>query len=139
MSSEPISTPHAAGAVGAYSQGWRAGDFIFVTGTTPIGPSGEIETADVGAQTRAAIANVEAVLHAADADLSAIVKVMAYLSDSSDFEQFNRAYAECIPEPRPVRTTIGVDMGQILGMKVELDVIAYVEPKAPLTDPSAKP
>jgi len=34
-----IQTDKGAPPLAAYSQGWRAGDFIFVTGTGPIGPA----------------------------------------------------------------------------------------------------
>src|ERR1700757_1473087 len=39
MSKHLIQTKQAPAPLGAYSQGWRAGDFIFVTGTGPTAPA----------------------------------------------------------------------------------------------------
>lgn len=126
MPKEVIKTDQGPPALGAYSQGWRAGDFVFVTGTAPVDTSGKIVDEDVAGQTRKVIENVKAILGAVGADLGAVVKSMVYLSNSDDFAEFNSVYAEYFPDPRPVRTTIGVDMRQVPGMKVEIDVIAYV-------------
>ena len=112
MPSHPIDTPDAPGAVGAYSQGWRACDFVFVTGTTPMEIDGTIAETTVAGQTRRVVANLRAVLQAAGADLEDVVKSAVYLADTDDFAEFNAVYDECFAEPRPVRTTIGVGMGQ---------------------------
>jgi enamine deaminase RidA (YjgF/YER057c/UK114 family) len=41
MAKYEIQSKRGAPPGGAYSQGWRAGDFIFVTGTGPFDPSAE--------------------------------------------------------------------------------------------------
>jgi len=47
MAKYVIQTDKGAPPLGAYSQGWRAGDFIFVTGTGPIGPDGKVKGATI--------------------------------------------------------------------------------------------
>lgn len=126
MPKQVIKTDKGPPALGAYSQGWRAGDFVFVTGTAPVDSEGRIVSDSVAEQTRKVIENVQAILEAAGGDLSSVVKSMVYLSNSDHFAEFNAVYGEYFPDPRPVRTTIGVDMRQVPGMKVEIDVIAYV-------------
>lgn len=126
MPKQVIKTDQGPPALGAYSQGWRAGDFIFVTGTAPVDADGKIVSDSVAEQTHKVLQNVKAILEAGGGDLSGVVKAMVYLSNSDDFAEFNAVYAEYFDDPRPVRTTIGVDMRQVPGMKVEIDVIAYV-------------
>jgi len=50
------------------------------------------------------------------------------LADETEFPRFNEVYAARIPEPRPVRTTVGSGLRQVPGMRVEIDVIAYDGP-----------
>jgi 2-iminobutanoate/2-iminopropanoate deaminase len=55
MSKRVIRTDQGAPPLGAYSQGWRAGDFVFVTGTGPIGPDGKVEGDTIEEQTAVTI------------------------------------------------------------------------------------
>jgi 2-iminobutanoate/2-iminopropanoate deaminase len=49
-----------------------------------------------------------------------------HLSDLNLFFRFNQVYTRYFLEPRPVRTTDG---SQLLGIQVEIDVVAYIEEK----------
>jgi reactive intermediate/imine deaminase len=126
MSKTVIRTDDAAPPLGAYSQGIRAGDFIFVTGCGPIGTDGNVKGDTVAEQTEVAIDNVEAILRAGGGTMEDVVKATCHLLDSTTFPEFNAVYARRFPEPRPVRTTVGSDMRQVPGVRVEIDVIAYV-------------
>jgi 2-iminobutanoate/2-iminopropanoate deaminase len=125
MSKQVIQSSEGSPPLGAYSQGFRAGDFIFVSGTGPIGPDGKVHGATIEEQTTLVIDNLEAVLHAAGAELGDCVKASVHLLDTAEFPRFNAIYAERFPEPQPVRTTVGSDLNQVPGMRVEIDVIAY--------------
>ena len=110
-----------------YSQGLRAGDFIFVSGQGPWDPSsGEVCGTTIEEQTARALGNVTAVLEAGGASMADVVKVTAHLSDMSLFERYNRVYSSYFADPRPVRTTVGA---QLLGNLVLIDAVAYVRPK----------
>jgi len=126
MPKHVIRSDRGAPPVGAYSQGWRAGDFIFVTGTGPIGPEGQIRGDTIEEQTHQTIDNIEAILQAGGASLADVVKVNVYLGDAGSFPRFNAAYKERFAEPYPVRTTVGSDLRHFPGMQVEIDCIAYV-------------
>ena len=126
MPKQVIRTDDAAPPLGAYSQGMRAGDFIFVTGCGPIGIDGTVTGDTVAEQTEVAINNIEAILKAGGATMADVVKATCHLLDATTFPEFNEVYARRFPEPRPVRTTVGSDMSQVPGMKVEIDVIAYL-------------
>jgi 2-iminobutanoate/2-iminopropanoate deaminase len=126
MPKHVIQSKRGAPPAGAYSQGWRAGDFIFVTGTGPIDPSsGKIVADDIERQTEQTIDNIQAVLEAGGASLSDVIKVTVHLSDTSLFARYNSVYARRFSQPYPVRTTVGSDLGHALGMLIEVDCIAY--------------
>jgi len=111
---------------GAYSQGCRAGDFIFVTGTGPIDPvTGNLVGDTIEQQTEQTIENISAILDADGASLSDVVKVTAHLSDVSHFARYNSVYAQRFSQPYPVRTTVGSDLSLVPGMLIEVDCIAY--------------
>ena len=126
MPKQVIRAQRGAPPLGAYSQGWRAGDFVFVTGTVPIGPDGSVVGDTIGEQTRTTIDNVEAVLEAAGATLSDVVKVNVYLHDVALFPLFNEAYKERFSEPYPVRTTVGSDLSHLPLALIEMDCVAYL-------------
>lgn len=124
MPKQQITTRSGASPVGAYSQGLRAGDFIFVSGQGPLDPAtGQIVGDTVEEQTARVLENIKAILEAGGARMADVVKVTAHLSDLSLFERYNKVYATYFPDPKPTRTTVG---SQLLGILVEIDAIAYV-------------
>lgn len=127
MPKQQITTRTGAAPVGAYSQGLRAGDFIFVSGQGPLDPeTGKIVGETVEEQTRRVLENIKAILEAGGAAMADVVKVTAHLSDLALFERYNRVYATYFPDPKPTRTTVG---SQLMGILVEIDAIAYVGDK----------
>src|SRR5687768_8560449 len=124
MPKQQITTTSGASPMGAYSQGLRAGDFIFVSGQGPLDPAtGKIVGETIEEQTERTLENIKAILEAGGATMADVVKVTAHLTDLSNFAAYNKVYATYFPDPKPVRTTVG---GQLLGMLVEIDAIAYV-------------
>jgi 2-iminobutanoate/2-iminopropanoate deaminase len=126
-----IQSKRGAPPRGAYSQGWRAGDFIFVTGTGPIDPlTGDLTGENIEQQTEQTISNISAILEAGGASLSDVIKVTVHLSDTSLFARYNAVYAGRFSQPYPVRITVGSDLGHSPGMLIEMDCIAYCPKKA---------
>ena len=124
MPKQQISTTTGASPMGAYSQGLRAGDFIFVSGQGPLDPAtGKIVGETIEEQTARTLENIKAILEAGGATMADVVKVTAHLTDLSNFAAYNKVYATYFPDPKPVRTTVG---SQLLGMLVEIDAIAFV-------------
>jgi 2-iminobutanoate/2-iminopropanoate deaminase len=122
-----IRTGEAAAPGGAYSQGIRAGDFIYVSGQGPIDPAtGDVVGETIEEQTERTLENVNAVLAAAGASMADVVKATVHLSDLALFSRYNEVYARHFPDPKPVRTTLG---SELLGIMVEIDVVAYVGDK----------
>ena len=126
MAKYVIQTKESAAPQGAYSQGWRAGDFIFVTGTGPLDPkTGKLAGESIEEQTDQTISNIESVLAADNASLADVVKVTVHLSDTTLFARYNAVYARRFSSPYPVRTTVGSDLRVMQGMLIEADCIAY--------------
>jgi 2-iminobutanoate/2-iminopropanoate deaminase len=124
MSKRQITTSGGAAPIGAYSQGLRAGDFVFVSGQGPLDPrTGKVVGSTIEEQTTRVLENIKAILEAGGASLADVVKVAAHLSDLSLFERYNRVYAGYFPDPKPTRTTVG---SQLPGILVEIDAIAYI-------------
>jgi 2-iminobutanoate/2-iminopropanoate deaminase len=121
-----IHTDAAGPPLGTYSQGIRAGDFVFVSGCGAIDPStGEVRGETVEEQTELVINNIEAILEAGGASLADVVKASVHLLDETEFPRFNAVYARRFPAPPPARTTVGSGLRQLPGLRVEIDVIAY--------------
>lgn len=128
MPKKLLNAKGAALPLGAYSQGWKAGDFIFVTGTGPIGPDGKVVGSTIEEQTDKAIDNVEMILEAGGGSLGDVVKVSVHLIDTNLFPRYNEVYKRRFKQPYPARTTVGSDLHQVPGMMIEIDCIAYVGP-----------
>jgi 2-iminobutanoate/2-iminopropanoate deaminase len=125
-----ITSKKGAPPQGAYSQGWRAGDFVFVTGTGPSDPVSNTITSDqIEKQTEQTIRNMESVLEADGASLADVVKVTAHLSDISLFSRYNTTYASIFQKPYPVRTTVESGFADPK-MLIELDCVAYAPKSA---------
>ena len=124
MTKQQIRTENAPLAGGPYSQGIRAGDFIYVAGQGPADPVTRKNVGDtIEEQTAQTLENVKAILEAAGASMADVVKSTVHLTDLSLFSRFNRVYETYFPDPKPVRTTVG---SQLQGILVEIDVVAYV-------------
>jgi len=130
MPKYPIQSDRGAPPQGAYSQGWRAGDFVFVTGTGPLDPvTGRLVGDSIEQQTEQTIDNLSTILEADGASLADVVKVSVHLSDTASFARYNAVYARRFSRPFPVRTTVGSDLGHAPGMLIEIDCIAYAPRK----------
>lgn len=128
MAKQQISTSKGAAPSGAYSQGLRVGDFVFVSGQGPADPAtGKVVAQTIEEQTTQVLENIKAILEAAGAGMEDVVKATVHLSDLSLFQAYNKVYASYFPDPKPTRTTVG---SQLNGILVEIDVIAYVGNKA---------
>ena len=109
---------------GPYSQGIRAGDFIFVSGQGPLDPATkQIVGTTIQEQTRRTLDNVRAILDAAGADMDDVVKSTVHLLDIGMFAEFNEVYVTYFKDPKPARTTM--QSGLWSNILVEIDVVAY--------------
>ena len=123
---EVIKTDKAPAAIGPYSQGYKAGDYIFVSGQGPLAPqTGKVKGDTIEEQTRQTLENIKAILQANGASMKDVVKVTVVLTDLSNFKPMNEVYKTFFSEPFPARITYGASLA-LTGMLVEIDAIAYV-------------
>ena len=123
-----IHTPHAAAAIGPYSQAIRIGNFVFTSGQVALDPAtGQIVPGGIEAQTHRVLQNLQAVLAAAGLDLASVVKTTVFLKDMNDFSAMNKIYAEYFQSgavPAPARSTVEVARLPKDAL-VEIEVIAF--------------
>ena len=104
---EIITTKNAPGAIGPYSQGYIAGNFVYTSGQIPVDPqTGEIPEG-IAAQAERSCANVGAILEAAGTDFTKVFKTTCFLADMDDFAAFNEVYAKYFVS-RPARSCVAV-------------------------------
>ena len=125
MSKTIIHTNLAPAAVGPYSQAvaTEGSKTIYLSGQIGLVPAtGELVTDSFEAQVKQAFQNMTAVIRAAGADLSHIVKLTLYVTDLKKFSEVNQIMATLIPEPFPARSTVEVS-GLPKGADFEVEAI----------------
>jgi 2-iminobutanoate/2-iminopropanoate deaminase len=120
---EIISSAEAPPAIGPYSQGVRAGGFLFTSGQIPLTPEGVLVEGDIVAQTEQVFANLDAVLRAAGCRRKDVVTATVFLSELADFEAMNEIYAAFFGDHRPARSTVEVAR-LAREVRIEVDLVA---------------
>jgi 2-aminomuconate deaminase len=113
----------------------RAGDYLFISGTSSRRADNSIAGADVDslgttqldirAQTRALIENIRDILASMDAQLADLVEISTFLVNMDDFAGYNEVYAEYFDESGPARTTVAVHQLPHPHLLIEMKAIAY--------------
>lgn len=125
MSIAKIETADAPAAIGPYSQGVRAGNYVFFSGQIPLDPAtGEVVEGGIIAQTERVMASMNAVLAAAGLGFHQVVKTTIYLTDLNDFAVVNNIYGRHFSGTFPARATVQV-AALPKGVRVEIEWIAY--------------
>ncbi|HEX9936005.1 MAG TPA: RidA family protein [Longimicrobium sp.] len=102
-----VQTDQAPAAIGPYSQGIVANGFVYTAGQIPLDPAtGTLVEGDIATQTERVMQNVQAVLQAAGADLSTVVKTTVFLRDMGDFAAMNEVYGRWFAGHAPARSTV---------------------------------
>jgi 2-iminobutanoate/2-iminopropanoate deaminase len=119
-----VHTADAPAAIGPYSQAVKANGFLFTAGQIALEPATmQVIEGDVAAQTERVLKNLTAVLTAAGASWSSVVKTTIFLADMADFAAVNEVYARALGDARPARSTVAV-AGLPRGVRVEIEAVA---------------
>ena len=121
--------------LGKYSHVKRAGDFLFVSGTSARRVDNSIAGAEVDAfgtmrldireQTQAVLENVRDILQSVGAGLKDVVEVTTYLVNMNDFGGYNDVYGEFFGFDGPARTTVAVHQLPHPHLLIEIRAMAY--------------
>lgn len=123
---DSISTTQAPKAIGPYSQGIVAGQFLFVSGQLPINPDkGEMVDGDIAARAEQVFDNISAIVRSAGGSMADVVKVTLFLTDMADFQQVNGVYSRHFQSPYPARSAVQVS-ALPLGSNIEAEAIIYL-------------
>jgi 2-iminobutanoate/2-iminopropanoate deaminase len=109
---------------GPYSHAVVANGFVFISGQGPVDPETNTMLDAFADQVRQTLRNVQTILEAAGTSLDNVVKVNAYVTDLTRFQEFNEVYGEFFQQDPPARTTVGASL---LGFLVEVDCVASIE------------
>ena len=115
-----IQTPNAPAAIGPYSQAIIAGDLLFTSGQIPLRADSSLVDGDITEQTLQVMANLKAVIEAAGADLSKVIKTTVFLKNLDDFAAMNKVYGDIFGSHAPARSTVQV-------AKLPRDVLVEIE------------
>ena len=127
--------PGKARPRGTFPHFRRAGDFIFVSGTSARRADDSIAGAepdlsgkpvlDIRAQTRGVIHNIRDILAAAGASLADVVEVSTFLVSMADFDGYNEVYSEFFGYQGPARTTVAVAQLPHPHLLIEIKAVAW--------------
>jgi len=121
-----VTAPDAPKAMGAYSPAIKAGNLLFISGQIPIDPAtGNLIGGDISAQADQVMRNLTALLHAAGASFTNVVRTTVYLADMNDFAAMNDVYSRYTIDPPPARATVQVARLP-RDVKIEIDAIAVL-------------
>ena len=126
---EAVFTPDAPAPVGPYSQAVRAGNTIYCSGQIGLDPQTGAMVGlpdDVAAEASQVLHNLKAVLKAAGATPSHVVRTTIYLTDLGHFDLVNKLYGQVFGDGvLPARACVQV-AALPKGARVEIDAVAVL-------------
>jgi 2-iminobutanoate/2-iminopropanoate deaminase len=122
-----IKTTSAPAPIGPYNQAVLAGQTLYVSGQIALDPNtGELLKGSIEAETELVMKNIQAVLEAAGANFSNVVKSSIFVADMAQFSRINEVYGAYFDaETAPARETVEV-ANLPKYVNVEISVIAYL-------------
>lgn len=114
----------------------RAGDFVYVSGTSSRRPDNTFAGAsvdemgttalDIREQTRAVLDNIAGILADAGGSLADVVSATTYLVSMNDFGGYNEVWSDYFDESGPARTTVAVHQLPHPLLLIEIQAVAYL-------------
>ena len=109
-----------------YSRAVKVGNRIYVTGTTALGPDGEIVGIDDAyEQAKQCLKNIESALKRLGAGLEHVVRTRMFVTDISRWEEFGRAHGELFRDIMPATTM--VEVSRLIDSRMLIEIEADAE------------
>lgn len=108
-----------------FSRAVRVGDRVFVAGTAPVWPDGEVDP-DPAVQARRCIEIMLDALAQAGGDMSHVVRTRMFITDRSDADAIGEAHGAVFGETRPASTMVVVELVDPR-WKVEMELEAVLD------------
>ncbi|MCT0227827.1 MAG: 2-iminobutanoate/2-iminopropanoate deaminase [Cyanobium sp.] len=113
--------------VASYSQGFQAGNMLFITGQLPVDPvtSKKVGDGDITLEARQVMENMMAVLEEAGFSAADVVSAVVYLTDIDTLDTVDAVWQEYFSDPQayPSRAVVEVS-ALVLGIQLEISAIA---------------
>lgn len=104
-----IHTKDAPAPIGPYNQAVRSENTVFISGQICIDPAtGQLDNADIQAETRRCMLNLKAILEAAGMSFAQVVKTSIFITDMNQFGAINEVYGSFFTGDYPARETVQV-------------------------------
>lgn len=122
-----IESKSAPAPVGPYNQAILVGQTLYVSGQIALDPTtGNLLTDNIEVETRQVMQNLEAILQAAGATFSDVVKCTVFVSDMNQYAQINAIYSTYFEDDTaPARELVEVSNLPKF-VNVEVSAIAYI-------------
>ena len=107
MSERIAITPSGIAPNPALSPGVRVGEFLFTSGNVANDANGNlVGPGDCEAQSRQVMSNIRAIVEAAGASMSDVVKITCFLTDVNDYAAYGRVRSETFSSSPPASSTV---------------------------------
>ena len=107
MPGEQIIPAGAAPPLAPYSPGMKMGNAVFVSGTIPNDPDGNVVgKGDIEAQTERVLQSIKAILEAAGGSMEDVVMNHVFITDYANYGKMNEVYGRYFANTRPARYCI---------------------------------
>jgi 2-iminobutanoate/2-iminopropanoate deaminase len=124
MAKTIVFTRNAPKSMAGYSQGVKAGGFLFVAGQGPFQPeTGDVVGKTIQEQTAQCLRNIEAILKEAGSSLDKVVSATFILDEPDDYVGMNEEWSKWFSTDPPVRQGAKLPI-KVKGMKISIAVIA---------------
>ena len=123
MATQKVEVTSSWGEAIGYSRAVRAGDLIFVSGTTASGPDGKaLHPGDAGAQAAVILDRISVALKELGAGPQHVVETRIYVTDMTTWEAVGRAHGAMFKTIRPA--TVILEVSRLIAPDLMVEIAA---------------
>ena len=124
---QAIETRNAPCPRGHYSQAVRMGNFLFISGQLPLVPDGTLVHGTPAEECAQALANIRAILEAAEGNIGDILQCTIYVSDIAHLAEVDGIYGAFFAEVPVLPARAVVPVKELpYGAHIQIQAIAFL-------------